>query len=265
MGEEITRALIFAGLAWLTFAPLERLGATHREPRPERLVDTGFATVGVVVMQVGVSLAMAGVLMLLDALRPERPLFADVGSRGLRIAAEVVVGLLVFDLFGYAYHRLAHAVPWMWRFHAVHHSSTRMDGLASFRQHPVELVLVTVVQNTPLLLLGIPLGAHAFVLLALRLHTVFVHADLQLHTWFWRTLIAGPEVHHRHHDRDLPPRNYAAMFPWIDRLFRTYDARRATIFGTFPALPTTFTGLLLHPFRTSSHPRHGGRPAPHRD
>ena len=53
-------------------------------------------------------------------------------------------------------------------------------GAASFRQHPLEIMLVTLAQNAPLVLLGLPLGSHALVLLLLRLNTVFVHADLEL-------------------------------------------------------------------------------------
>jgi sterol desaturase/sphingolipid hydroxylase (fatty acid hydroxylase superfamily) len=165
------------------------------------------------------------------------------------MVAEVAVGLVVFELVGYAYHRLAHAVPWMWRLHAVHHSSERMDWLASFRQHPLEILLVTAAQNAPLVLLGLPLGSHALVLLLLRLNTVFVHSDLAIGPGWWSRLVATPGFHHRHHQREGAVRNYAALFPWIDRVFGTYDAAPAGPVGLPTPTPRSFLGLLLLPLR----------------
>ena len=92
----------------------------------------------------------------------------------------MVVGLALFELAGYGYHRLAHRVPALWRLHEIHHSSETMDWLASFRQHPLEILLMTLAQNAPLVLLGIPLGAHATVLVLLKLATVFVHANIRV-------------------------------------------------------------------------------------
>lgn len=140
-------------------------------------------------------------------------------------------------------------MPALWRLHAVHHSSERMDWLASFRQHPLEILLVTFAQNAPLVLLGLPLGAHALVLLALKLNTVFVHADLRIPPGPWSMVIATPRFHHRHHDRDAAPRNFAAMFPWLDRLFGTHDASPAGAVGLPGApAPRTLLGLLAYPF-----------------
>ena len=65
---------------------------------------------------------------------------AAIGDRRARFVAEIAVGLLLFELGGYAYHRLAHAVPALWRLHEIHHSSETMDWLASFRQHPIEII-----------------------------------------------------------------------------------------------------------------------------
>ena len=39
--------------------------------------------------------------------------------------------ILVSDLLNYLAHRLLHRVRWLWRLHAVHHSSERVDWLAT--------------------------------------------------------------------------------------------------------------------------------------
>ena len=248
MSDAIVRVLLFTALAGFAFAPLEHLLGRHRgAPRPGRLADLGFATFGSVLVQLGVATLVGGALAGLEGLSLEEPLFAGIGSRTLRTALEVGVGLLVFELVGYAYHRLAHAVPWMWRLHEVHHSSERMDWLASFRQHPLEILLVTLAQNIPLVLLGLPLGSHALVLLALRLNTVFVHADLQLPRGWWSEVFATPAFHHRHHQRDGAPRNFSAVFPWLDRLLGTHDAAPAGPVGLATPVPPGFLGLLVLP------------------
>lgn len=249
MIDAVVRVLLFTALAGLAFAPLEHLFGRHRgAARSGRMADLGFATFGGALVLLGVATLVGGALAGLEGLSLEEPLFAGIGSRSARTALEVGVGLVVFELVGYAYHRLAHAVPWMWRLHEVHHSSERMDWLASFRQHPLEIVLVTLAQNAPLVLLGLPLGSHALVLLALRLNTVFVHADLQLPRGWWCELVATPAFHHRHHQRDGVPRNFSAVFPWIDRLLGTHDAAPAGPVGLPTPVPQSFLGLLLRPF-----------------
>lgn len=248
MSDAIVRVLLFTALVGFAFAPLEHLLGRHRgAPRPGRLADLGFATFGSVLVQLGVATVVGGALAGLEGLSLEEPFFAGIGSRTLRTVLEVGVGLFVFELVGYAYHRLAHAVPWMWRLHEVHHSSERMDWLASFRQHPLEILLVTLAQNAPLVLLGLPLGSHALVLLALRLNTVFVHADLRLPRGWWSEVLATPAFHHRHHQRDGIPRNFSAVFPWLDRLFGTHDAAPAGPVGLPTPMPRTFLALLVLP------------------
>ena len=149
-------------------------------PRRDRLTDVGFATIGQLLTYLGIALVVGGLLTALDDVAREDPLLMGIEPRALRTGLEIGFGLLVFELMSYAYHRAAHRVPWLWRLHSVHHSSERMDWLASFRQNPLEIVLMTLVQNAPLVLLGVPLGAHVMVLLLLRLNTVFVHANLRL-------------------------------------------------------------------------------------
>lgn len=252
MLDMIVRVLLFTALAGLAFAPLEHLFGRHRgAPRTGRAADLGFATFGGVLVLLGVATLVGGVLAGLEGVSLEDPLLVGIEDRSARVALEVGVGLFVFELMGYAYHRLAHAVPWMWRLHAVHHSSERMDWLASFRQHPLEIVLVTLCQNAPLVLLGLPLGSHALVLLLLRLNTVFVHADLQLPrggAMQWLSeVFATPAFHHRHHQRDGAPRNFSAVFPWLDRLFGTHDAAPAGPVGLPTPMPRSFLGLLVQP------------------
>jgi len=89
---------------------------------------------------------------------------------------------------------------------------------------------MTMFSNLPLVLLGMPLGAHAVVVVLLRVHTIFVHANVRTPSALG-LVVATPRFHHRHHDRDGSDANFASLFPWIDRLFGTYDPRDGERFG----------------------------------
>ncbi len=246
--DPVVRLLAFTALAGLAFMPLEWLYGERRSSRRGRLTDLGFATVGEWLTAMGIAVLVGGVLTTLDGLAREESLWGSLDDRTLRRTLDVVVGLLIFEVMSYAYHRAAHRVPALWRLHQVHHSAESMDWLASFRQHPLEIVLMTLVQNAPLVLLGIPLGAHVTVLLLLRLNTVFVHANLKIPVGPWSLLLATPRFHHRHHQRDGAVRNYASLFPWIDRVFGTHDDGEAGPVGLPTATPRGFLGLLAFPF-----------------
>ena len=48
------------------------------------------------------------------------------------------LAIFVADLAEYAIHRAFHTVPFLWRFHAIHHSSKALDWLAGSRSHLVD-------------------------------------------------------------------------------------------------------------------------------
>jgi sterol desaturase/sphingolipid hydroxylase (fatty acid hydroxylase superfamily) len=245
----VARPLLFVALAALAFLPLEHVAAAHPERRRRFATDLAFATVGQVLVRLGLVMVAGWVLARLDGVALDRPLFAGIDDRRARFTAEVAGGLLLFEIGGYVYHRLAHAVPALWRLHEIHHSSETMDWLAAFRQHPVEILLVTLAQNVPLVLLGVPLAAHATVLVVLKLATVFVHSNVRVPVGPQRFLVATPRFHHRHHQRGGAVANFASFLPLIDVLCGSYSDGTSRRFGVERELPNSFVGLLLAPLR----------------
>jgi sterol desaturase/sphingolipid hydroxylase (fatty acid hydroxylase superfamily) len=252
--ELVLRSLLFAGLVGLAFAPLERHSHAHPPGRSGVWTDIAFATLAAPLVQVALFTVVGALLAVLETVAPSAPLLLGL-NEPWRSAGNVMLGLLIFELAGYTYHRLAHAVPWMWRLHEVHHSAERMDWLASFRQHPLETLLLTLIQNVPLVLLGVPLASHAAVLLFMRVHTVFVHANLRVPAGAWTEVLATPRFHHRHHQREGAVRNYASLLPFLDRVFGTHSAQTAVRFGVRRQVPEGFTGLLALPFRRRARAR----------
>ena len=118
-------------------------------------------------------------------------------------------------------------MPALWRLHEIHHSSETMDWLASFRQHPLEILLMTLAQNAPLVLLGIPLGAHATVLVAAEAGDRVRASNVRVPLGPLRFLIATPRFHHRHHQRGGAVANFASLFPIIDVVFGSHSDEAA--------------------------------------
>lgn len=81
----------------------------------------------------------AGVQLLsFAALIPAQVLFAwavqlefQMAVASQPLAFQVVEMIVVVDFATYWIHRAFHQVPWLWSFHAIHHSSLKMDWLAA--------------------------------------------------------------------------------------------------------------------------------------
>ena len=244
LSQEALRALGYSLLVGLAFAPLERLNPLRASRRSSWTTDLLFASVGHVLTRLLLATALGGSFVWVLRFSTRLGLGAASPLAEQPVWMRIIVGLLAFELLGYGYHRLAHRVPALWRLHRVHHSAPTMDWLASFRQHPVEIVCMTLTQNLPLILLGIPLGEHVTVVFILAINTVFVHSDLRTpKSLEW--LIATPRFHHRHHDADAEEANYASLLPWIDRLFGTHCAADADRIGLESGEDPSFVDLML--------------------
>ena len=63
---------------------------------------------------------------------------------------------LLLDLLFYYWHRANHVWPFLWRFHAVHHSDTEMDVSTTLRHHPVAYIMVGALSALTFAALGLP-------------------------------------------------------------------------------------------------------------
>jgi len=160
--------------------------------------------------------------------------------------------LLVADLFAYLVHRAFHEVPFLWRFHQVHHSSQAMDWLAGSRLHIVDIVVTRAFAFLPLYIIGFANPALYAYLAWAAFQAVFIHANLRFKFGPLRFLLATPQFHHWHHSATLYDRNFAVHLPLIDKLFGTYYLpkdvwpERYGIEGD--PVPDGYLAQLLHPF-----------------
>jgi len=207
----------------MVFVPLEVLLARLPEQplfRKGWLTDLLHFGVSHVLVQVSVFLTLVPAAVLFHWAVDPRLQAAVAGQPPLLQFVEIVV---VADLAQYAIHRLFHRVPWLWRFHAVHHSSQAMDWLAASRIHLVDAVVTRAVGFVPLYVLGFAPGAVYAYLVFVSFHAIFVHANVRVRFGRLAQVIGTPRFHHWHHaaEPQAVDRNFAIHLPVLDRLFGT--------------------------------------------
>jgi sterol desaturase/sphingolipid hydroxylase (fatty acid hydroxylase superfamily) len=254
-------SLLAAGASLLflaaVFVPLERAFPAREDQgtlRPGWKTDLAFF--------LGQYLLWNG--LVLAVLAPVGRALATVGPAGLRAGfasspfwAQVVVVVLASDLAVYWGHRLQHRVPFLWRFHAVHHSAERLDWLAAHREHPLDSVYTLTLVNLPALALGFPVASVAGLVAFRGIWAIYIHSNVRLPLGWLRAVVGSPELHHWHHARDRAAGNYANLSPLMDLLFGTYRMpdREPDAVGLSEPFPTSYVGQMLRPLGV----RLGGR------
>ncbi len=170
--------------------------------------------------------------------------------------------LFVVDLVSYWVHRAFHHFPWMWKFHAIHHSSLHMDWLASSRSHIVDVLVNRTLAFVPVFILGFSPAAIYAYLVFVSFHAVYIHANVN-HRWpYLRWVFATPEFHHWHHtsDEEGIDKNFAVFLSFIDRIFGTAHLpdHWPKNYGTTQFQPPeTYLGQLAYPFKRHEETPYG--------
>ncbi|MES2821804.1 MAG: sterol desaturase family protein [Pseudomonadota bacterium] len=143
--------------------------------------------------------------------------------QGLHFVVQLLFCILIADLMQYWTHRAYHEVPFLWKFHSVHHSVKTMDWLAGSRMHVLELVVTRVAVLGPLYVLGFEKAVMDAYIIVVGFQAVFNHANVSLPWGPLKYLIVTPNFHHWHHASDdlAIDKNYAAHFAFLDYLFGT--------------------------------------------
>lgn len=236
------------------FVPLERFFALHRE---QHILRRGFKT-DVAHFFVSHMLVQATVLL---TMTPAALLFrwaidADFQNAvaAQPLALQLLEAVFLADLFQYGIHRLFHAVPWLWRFHAVHHSSREMDWIAGSRLHLGDVVLTRAFSFVPLFLMGFSEAAMLAYVVLVSFQAVLIHANIRWRSRWLRWLVTTPEYHHWHHsaEAEAVDKNFAVHLPVIDRVFGTaylpdHWPRHYGVAGN--PVPEGWLAQLAYPFR----------------
>ena len=164
-------------------------------------------------------------------------------------ALQFVEVLVVADLAQYAVHRLFHAVPWLWRFHAIHHSSRTMDWLAGSRLHLVDIVVTRGLSFVPLYVLGCAQAPVFAYVLFVSFQAVLIHANVRWRFGPVRWILATPQYHHWHHAVEPVDVNFAGAPAPDRRPLRHAPPAGRPLAGRLRAGGAPGAGRLLDPAR----------------
>ncbi len=161
--------------------------------------------------------------------------------------------IIIADIGYYIAHRISHAVPFLWKFHAVHHSIEEMDWLASHRLHPVDQIFASMLQVLPLYFLHFSFEAILLFHALYMVHAILLHSNVKLDFGPLKYVLASPEHHHWHHanQSEAYDQNFASQLSIIDVVGGTIflPKHRPEKYGISEPMPVLYHQQMLHPFK----------------
>lgn len=150
----------------------------------------------------------------------------------LPLWAEILAAFLLLDFAMWLQHLLTHKLPFLWRFHKVHHADPDIDVSTAIRFHPGEIAFSVLWKSCWVLLLGISAPVILTFEAWLAANAAFNHGNIELPRRVDRMIrpfLVTPDMHLVHHSTELyeQQRNYGFALTLWDRMFRSYLAESA--------------------------------------
>lgn len=147
------------------------------------------------------------------------PGLASAWSLWAAVPAAIVIG----ELGNYALHRWAHAHPWGWRWHRLHHGPSQLNFSNSVRVHPVNLAWNVSSRGLLWWSLGFTPETLTWATMFMLLQSVAVHANVRGRIGPLAWLIGSAEAHRWHHSTiDEEALNYGTSVPLWDQILGTW-------------------------------------------
>lgn len=158
------------------------------------------------------------------------PLFTDpvlgqyqlLNLSSLGVIPGAVIGILLYELGVYVWHRALHHSDVLWKsFHQMHHSAERLDTYGAFFFSPLDMIGFTLLGSVCFALgVGLSPQSITIVLLITNFLSIFQHANIKTPRWLGY-IIQRPESHSYHHGRGIHRHNYSDL-PVFDIIFGTF-------------------------------------------
>jgi len=253
--------LLAATLSVLLFAAVAEM-ILPRRTDSHGLMRRWATNIGLALVNHYVVQGAAAVASVLAAYAAQTSQIGLLNHLSVGFGVSLAVAILALELGSYAYHRMMHAVPALWRIHAVHHCDTSLDFTTSFRHHPLDAAISVLFAVPIVLLLGLPplaiLGYQVLTIVVNVLSHTNIRIPESLENVLSRVLVT-PDFHRLHHssDRRYTDSNYGSVFPWFDFAMgtatrRPYEDHRTMQIGLEYFREPEDSGLirlLLMPFR----------------
>lgn len=239
-------------LTALVYVPIERLWPRYPEQgvfRSQWTLDLAYF------MSTHLPLQILSLVMLFPAVQATKylgvPAIQHLIAR-IPWLLQFFLAVVVADVAEYFIHFAFHKVPFLWRFHAVHHSSTTLDWISGSRGHFVEDIMVRAFILAPLML-GFSQSIISAYLILVILHATWSHCNFAPSPKWLEKFLVMPKYHHWHHtaQKEGLDTNFAVHFPWVDKLFGTHflpDEWPEAYGLNGQEISSTFLGQTIEPF-----------------
>ncbi|HET9239316.1 MAG TPA: sterol desaturase family protein [Oligoflexus sp.] len=174
-------------------------------------------------------------------------------TQKMPIWLQVLAILFIADFAQYWIHRYFHTRKRWWQFHKIHHSTMKMDWLASSRLHIGDVIATRAFSYVPIVCLGFSQAAVQVYMPIVAIQALFVHSNVRFHFGPLRYILTTPLVHHWHHSSqpEALDKNFAVTFSIIDVVFGTFHCPRAwpEKYGLYQErISSSFVKQLVYPF-----------------
>jgi len=150
----------------------------------------------------------------------------------LPLIPKLIIGILLFDFGSYLTHNLQHKVPFLWKFHRIHHSDNHLNVSSSLRFHPIDVIVSQCIyQCIGAAIIGLPISA--FIIygsIAIPL-LIMQHSNVRFPSGFEKIaslVFATPGWHKIHHSAEQieTDSHYGDVFTFWDRIFKTWGKKQ---------------------------------------
>lgn len=133
-----------------------------------------------------------------------------------------IIGVLVYELGEYVWHRTMHKNEMLWKVsHQMHHSAERLDSYGAFYFSPIDMIGWIALSSICLVLItGFSPEATTVIILVTNFLSIFQHSNVKTPRWLG-FFIQRPESHNVHHGKGIHSFNYSGL-PIYDLLFGTF-------------------------------------------
>ena len=148
-------------------------------------------------------------------------------------------------------------MPFLWRFHSIHHSLERLEMLRASYFYPFDIFLTVAMGTLAMLMVGVDYQVIIFHNVWAGITGLLNHSNADLHCGFFDKFLNSIGHHRAHHSVGLPGSrsNYGSFFNFTDRIFGTrYLPEDQSSFDPLGLdenyeVPENFVGQLAVPFR----------------
>ena len=140
---------------------------------------------------------------------------------------KIIPIIIILDFVIWGQYFLSHKIPFMWRFHRMHHKDRDLDVTKAVRFHPFEIIFSMFIKITAIYLIGVSAVAVIIFEIILNGMAMFNHANLKISSKLealLRKIVVTPDLHRIHHSIYIEEhnKNYGFSLSIWDKLFKCY-------------------------------------------